>query len=107
MVEELKKVEIQKVDKDGFDATVRSFGEMSNSFQAIATEVADYSKKAFEDCTRAFEQLIGAKSVEQAIEIQSQYAKKAYEMPKLGELYVAIARDASKPVKQVFSNKGA
>lgn len=85
---------------------------MSNSFQAIATEVADYSKKAFEDGTRAFEQLIGAKSVEQAIEIQSQYAKKAYEtyvaeMPKLGELYVAIARDASKPVKQVFSNKGA
>ena len=114
MVEELKKVgqEIQKVDKDGFDATVRSFGEMSNSFQAIATEVADYSKKAFEDGTRAFEQLIGAKSVEQAIEVQSQYAKKAYEtyvaeMPKLGELYVAIARDASKPVKQVFSNKGA
>jgi len=112
MVKELKKVgqEIQKVDKDGFDATVRSFGEMSNSFQAIPTEVADYSKKA--DCTRAFEQLIGAKSVEQAIEIQSQYAKKAYEtyvaeMPKLGELYVAIARDASKPVKQVFSNKGA
>ena len=40
MVEELKKVEIQKLDKDGFDATVRSFGEMSNSFQAIATEVA-------------------------------------------------------------------
>ena len=41
MVEELKKVgqEIQKV--------------------------ADYSKKAFEDGTRAFEQLIGAKSVEQ------------------------------------------
>ena len=85
---------------------------MSNSFQAIATEVADYSKKAFEDCTRAFEQLIGAKSVEQAIEIQSQYATKAYEtyvaeMPKLGEMYVAIARDAYKPVNQVFSKKGA
>jgi len=28
-------------------------------------------------------------------------------MSKLGEMYVAIARDASKPVKQVFSNKGA
>jgi hypothetical protein len=114
MVEELKKVgqEIQKVAKDGFDATVRSFGETSKSFQAIAAEVTDYSKKALEDGTRAFEQLIGAKSVEQAIEIQSQYAKKAYEtyiaeMSKLGEMYVAIARDAYKPVKQVFSKKGA
>jgi hypothetical protein len=28
---------------------------------------------------RAFEQLVGAKSVEQAIEIQSQYAKKTYD----------------------------
>jgi hypothetical protein len=114
MVEELKKVgqEIQKVAKDGFDATVRSFGETSKSFQAIAAEVTDYSKKVFEDGTRAFEQLIGAKSVEQAIEIQSQYAKKAYEtyiaeMSKLGEMYVAIARDAYKPVGQVLSKKGA
>jgi phasin family protein len=114
MVEELKKVgqEVQKVGKDGFDATARSFGEMSKGFQAIAAQVTDYSKKAFEDGTRALEQLIGAKSVQQAIEIQSQYAKKAYEthiaeMSKLGEMYVAIARDAYKPVEQVFSKKGA
>jgi hypothetical protein len=114
MVEELKKLgqEIQKAGKDGFDATARSFSEMSKSFQAIAAQVTDYSKKAFEDGTRAFEQLIGAKSVEQAIEIQSQYAKKAYEtyiaeMSKLGEMYVALARDAYKPVEQVFSKKGA
>jgi len=69
--------EFQKVGKDGFDATVRSFGEVNKGFQAIAAEITDYSKKAFEDSTRAFEQLIGAKSIEQAIEIQSQYAKKA------------------------------
>jgi hypothetical protein len=113
MVEELKKVgqEIQKVGKDGFDATARSFGEMSKGFQAIAARVTDYSKKAFEDATRAFEQLIGAKSVEQAIEIQSQYAKNAYdtyiaEISKLGEMYVAIVRDAYKPVERVFSKKG-
>jgi hypothetical protein len=39
------------------------------------------------------------------IEIQSQCAKKAYdthmaEMSKLGEMYVAIARNASKPVEE-------
>ena len=50
-----------------------------------------YSKKAFEDATRAFEQLVGAKSFESVIEIQSQYAKKAYdtwvvEASKLGEI---------------------
>jgi phasin family protein len=104
--------EFQKVGKDGFDAAVRSFGEFNKGFQAIAAEVTDYSKKAFEDSTRAFEQLIGAKSVEQAIEIQSQYAKKAYdayvaEMSKLGEMYVGLAKDAYKPVEAAFAKKVA
>jgi phasin family protein len=104
--------EFQKVGKDGFDAAVRSFGEMNKGFQAIAAEVTDYSKKAFEDSTRAFEQLIGAKSVEQAVEIQSQYAKKAYdgyvaEMSKLGEMYAGLARDAYKPVETAFARKVA
>jgi hypothetical protein len=104
--------EFQKVGKDGFDAAVRSFGEVNKGFQAIAAEVTDYSKKAFEDGTRAFEQLIGAKSIEQAIEIQSQYAKKAYdayvaEMSKLGEMYVGLAKDAYKPVEAAFTKKVA
>ena len=98
--------------QDGFDAAVRSFGEVNKGFQAIAAEVTDYSKKAFEDSTRAFEQLIGAKSIEQAIEIQSQYAKKAYdtyvaEMSKLGEMYVGLAKDAYKPVEAAFTKKVA
>ncbi len=104
--------DFQKVGKDGFDAAVRSFGEVNKGFQAIASEVTDYSKKAFEDGTRAFEQLIGAKSVEQAVEIQSQYAKKAYdnyiaEVSKLGEMYVGLARDAYKPVETAFNKRAA
>jgi hypothetical protein len=102
--------EFQKVGKDGFDAAVKSFGEVNKGFQAIAAEVTDYSKKAFEDGTRAFEQLIGAKSVEQAVEIQSTYAKKAYdsyvaEVSKLGEMYAGLARDAYKPVEIAFNKR--
>jgi hypothetical protein len=114
MPEELKNIgeEYQRLTKDGFDAAVRSFAEVNKGFQGIAAEVTDYSKKAFEDSTRAFEQLIGAKSIEQAIEIQSQYAKKAYdthmsEMSKLGEMYAAIARNAYKPVQQATARKVA
>ena len=89
--------EFQKVGKDGFDATVRSFGEMNKGFQAIAAEVTDYSKKAFEDSTRAFEQLMGAKSIEQAVEIQSNYAKKTYD--------AYVAEDAYKPVEAALGKK--
>jgi len=94
--------EFQKVGKDGFDAAVRSYGDANKGFQAIIAEVTNYSKKAFEEGTRAFEQLVSAKSVEQAVEIQSQFAKKAYDahiaqMTKLGEMYVSLAQNAFKP----------
>jgi hypothetical protein len=78
---------------------------MNKGFQALAAEMTNYSKRTFDDVFRAWEQLLTAKSVEQMIEIQSQYAKKAYdthmsEMSKLGERYVAIARNISEPVEQ-------
>ena len=97
--------QVQRAGKDGFDAAVSSFGEANKGFQAIAAEIAAYSKKSFEDGTRAFEQLIGAKSFEQAWEIQSQYAKKAFEAyvaqaSKIGEMYVGLARNAYQPVEQ-------
>ena len=103
--------EFQRVSKDGFDASVRSLGEVNKGLQAIAATVTDYSKKAFEDGTRALEQMIGAKSFEQAFEIQSQYAKKAFDayiaqLSKLGEMYVDLARNAYKPVEQAAAKAG-
>ena len=94
--------EFQKVGKDSFEAVARSYGDANKGFQAIVSEYTGYSKKAFEDGTRAFEQLVGAKSVEQAIETQSQYVKKAFEahiaeMTKLGEMYASLAQNAFKP----------
>ena len=102
--------QFQKVGKDSFDASVRSLGEVNKGLQGIAAELTDYSKKAVEDSMHAFEQLISAKTVEQAIEIQSQYAKKAYEtyiaeMSKLGEMYVGLARNAYKPVELALPKK--
>src|SRR5262245_38396657 len=97
--------EYKRLGKESFDAATRSFGEMNKGFQALAAEMTDYSKRTFDDVFRAWEQLLSAKSVEQMIEIQSQYAKKAYdthtsEMSKLGEMYVAMARGATKSVEQ-------
>jgi hypothetical protein len=103
--------EFQRVGKEGFDAAISSFGQVSKGLQAIAAEVTAYSKKAFEDGTRAFEQLLGAKSFEQVIEIESQYAKRAYdayiaEVSKLGEMYAGLTRNAYKPVEQAAGKAG-
>jgi phasin family protein len=99
--------EVQKLGKDNMDATLRSFGAFSKNWQAITVEIADYSKKVFEQSTAATEKLLGAKSLEKAIEVQSDYAKTAYETfvaeaTKLGELYADLAREAYKPFETQF-----
>ena len=71
--------DIQKLGKENMDVAMKQFGTVSKGWQAIATEFADYSKKSFEEGSAALEKLLGAKSLEKAIEIQSAYAKSAYE----------------------------
>ena len=102
--------DIQKVGQANLDAATKSFGEVNKGLQGIATEVTDYSKKAFEDGTQVFEKLVGAKSLEQAFEIQTTFAKKAYddyvaEFTKLSEMYVGLAKEAYKPVEDAITKK--
>jgi hypothetical protein len=94
--------DMQKLSKDNVDATMKSFGALSKASQAIATEFADFTKKSFEDGTKVMEKLLGAKSLDKAIEIQTDYAKTAYEgfvaqATKMGELYADLAKETYKP----------
>ena len=94
--------DFQKLGKDNMDTCMKQFGTVSKGWQAIATEVADYSKKSFEHGTATLESLLGAKSLDKAIEIQSDYVKTAYEgfvaqSSKLGELYTDLAKETYKP----------
>jgi len=109
MFEPLQKTteDFQKAGQANYDAVVRAYGEASKSFQAIGQELNDYTKSSFEGATRAFEQLVGAKSLEHAFEIQTNYAKTAYEnwtaeISKIGEMYQAAASDAYKPFEKAL-----
>jgi hypothetical protein len=104
--------EFQKVGQRGFEAAVDAYEKWHRAFQALATRTTENAKKAFEDTTHTFEQLLSAKSLEQVIEIQSQYAKRTYdnfvaEASKLGEWYVGLIQNASKPVAQPIKKKVA
>jgi hypothetical protein len=94
--------EMQKLGKDNMDVAMTSFGVVSNGWQAIAVEVADYSKKSFEQGSAAAEKLFGVKSLDKAIEIQTDYAKSAYEgfvagATRIGELYADMTKQTYKP----------
>lgn len=91
-----------KKSKEALDVAVKSYSTLTKGFQAIATEAADYSKKSFEDSIAHFEKLSGAKSLEAAFELQTNYLKSSYEAfvaeaSKIGEMYADLAKDAYKP----------
>lgn len=100
--------QMQKMGKDSMDMAMASFGALSKNAQAIATEVADYSKKSFEGSAAAWEKLMGAKSLEKAMEVHSEYLKSSYEdfvaqSTKLSELYTDLAKEAYKPFEGVMA----
>jgi len=104
--------QMQKFGKDSMDMALASFGAWTKNAQAIATEVADYSKKSFEGSTAAWEKLMGAKSLEKVVEVQSEYLKSSYEdfvaqSSKLGELYADLAKQAYKPFESVMTKASA
>jgi hypothetical protein len=99
--------DFQKMSGPGMEGAMRMMGEWTKNWQAIAMEMSAYSKRSFEDGSATFEKLMGAKTMEQAMEIQQSYAKRAYEdyiqqMTKLGTMYSSMAKDAMKPVEGVF-----
>jgi hypothetical protein len=84
---------------DARDASTNFF---PGSFHAIATAYSDYTKKSLEDTRSFFEQLSGVKSVDKAIEIQTEFAKSAFETfmaesQKIGALYRDLAMQSYKP----------
>jgi hypothetical protein len=94
--------DIQKLGKDNMDNCMKQLGTVSKGWQAIATEIADYSKKSFEEGSAHLEKLFGVKSLEKVVELQSDYVKTAYEgfvaeATKMGELYTDLAKESYKP----------
>jgi hypothetical protein len=102
--------ELQQFGKENVDVTMKAFGAATKTAQAVAVEMTDYARKSFEEGTQAIEKLLGAKTVEKAIEIQTDYAKAAYEgfvseATKIGELYADLAKETYKPYEGLFAKK--
>ena len=88
--------------KEQIDAAAASTNSFAGSFQEIATAYGDYTKKSFEDTRSYVEKLSGVKSIDKAIEIQTEFAKSAFESfvaesQKIGALYRDLATQSYKP----------
>ena len=100
--------QFQKFGQENVDAALKSFGAVSKGAQAIATEAADFARKSFEQGTATVEKLVGAKSLDKAIEIHTDYLKTSYEgfvaqSTKITELYANVAKEAFKPLEGIVA----
>lgn len=97
-----------KFNKEFVDTGLKSFASVSKSAQAIAAEATEYTKKSFEAGAATFEKVLSAGSIEKALEIQADFAKRSYEgfvfeATKLGELYADLAKEAFQPFETALA----
>jgi len=95
---------VQLLGKDQFEAASATASALAKGWQGIAAETQDYSKKSFEKSRAFAEKLLGVKKFDEAVALQQEYAKGAYEdfvaqATKLGELYTDLAKEAFKPLE--------
>jgi phasin family protein len=96
--------DIQQYGKEHLETVVASATTLQNGIQAIASAYGDYTKKSFEDTKSFVEKLSGVKSMDKAIEAQTEYAKSAYESfvaesQKIAGLYTDLAKQTFKPIE--------
>src|SRR3954470_14818145 len=100
--------DFQNYGKEHLETVVASATSVQSGLQAIATAYGDYTKKSFEDTKSFVEKLSGAKSLDKAIEAQTEFAKSAYETfvaesQKIAGLYTDLARQTYKPLEGLIT----
>ncbi len=94
--------------KQAFDAWIAAGNSTAKGYEAINAEMLSFGKDRVEDTIAVTKALFGAKSVDQAVQMQSDFAKKAFdayvaETSKLGELVNKTTLDEFAPVTARYS----
>lgn len=101
-----------KLSQQTMDNTLKSVSVMTKGLQQIATETSEYAKRAYEQQSSMFEKLASAKTLDKSIEVQTAYAKSAYQewvsqATRMGEIYTDLAKEAYKPFEGTMAIAGA
>ena len=90
--------------KDTAEAVMKSATAAGKGIETINNELYAYSKQSLEDSITATKAIMGSKSLHEAFEYQSDFAKSAFEsyigeMTKFGELFTATTKDSFAPLQ--------
>lgn len=91
--------------KKNLEAVIASVTASTKGVEALSAEAMAYSKKAVEEQVAAAKSLSGAKSFQEAIELQTAYAKSALDayiagVSKMSDIMTASVKDSVKPLNE-------
>jgi phasin family protein len=88
--------------------TVEAYSKAANvagkGAETVHNELYAYSKQAIEDSIAATKAVMGAKSVQEAFELQTSFAKTAFEayvgeMTKMSDLFSSLTKETFEPIQ--------
>ena len=90
--------------KDTAEALIKSATVAGKGAETLHNEIYAYSKQSMEDSIAAGKAILGAKSVHEAFELQTDFAKSAFEnyvaeLTKFNQLFTAAAKDSFAPLQ--------
>ena len=97
--------EVNAHSKKNLEAVIASVTASTKGAEAIGAQAMAYSKKAVENQVAAAKSLSGAKSIQEVVELQTNYAKSAFEayvaeFTKMSEIMSASVKDSVKPLNE-------
>jgi phasin family protein len=100
--------EFSAFERDSVDALIASATATSKSLEEMNASVVAYTKKSMEDSIAVGKSMTAAKSVQELIEIQADYAKSSFdayvtEINKHSDLVSALFKDGFKPLNDRFA----
>ena len=101
--------DLQTLSKKQIEAVTAFTSTLTKGMQELASETSDYSKHSLATSAETVQKLFGAKSIETAIQIQSDYAKSAFEgfvarSTKINEMFGKIATEAFAPLREAAAS---
>lgn len=90
--------------KETVEACLKSANVAGKGAETLHNEIYSFSKQAIEDQIAAAKALMATKSVHEAFELQTDFARTAFdayvgEMSKLGEIFAATTKEAIEPLQ--------
>lgn len=90
--------------KDTVEAYIRSANAAGKGVEALHSEIYSFSKHSLDESITATKAVLGSKTVQEAVELQSDFARAQFEayvsqMAKLGEIFVSATKESFEPLQ--------